>query len=169
MLHDVILAQAQLELKKQKMAQKKCYSCGATLKDIQVNGKIGCAICYDVFSEELFPLIDLVQNPMPKKTEDICHIGKSPKSIHNEIILNFLEQELLLRLQKSVKKEDYEQANNVKNKLKELELYKTEKKEIIKFIKRSLEFGEYDGIAAGKEKIDNLYLRVRKDFSLYIP
>jgi len=164
MLHDAILAQAKLEQKKQ---HRQCHFCKSTLGDIHANGKVGCAMCYDVFADELNPLIELVQNPM--KVSDLHHIGKTPKSIHDEVIINFLEQELILRLQKAIKLEKYEEAALLNKKTKELDVYKTEKKDIIKFIKRALEFGEYEGINVGRDKINDLYLRLRNDFSLYIP
>lgn len=164
MLHDAILAQAKLEQKKQ---HRQCHFCKSTLGDIHDNGKVGCAMCYDVFADELNPLIELVQNPM--KVSDLHHIGKTPKSIHDEVIINFLEQELILRLQKAIKLEKYEEAALLNKKTKELDVYKTEKKDIIKFIKRALEFGEYEGINVGRDKINDLYLRLRNDFSLYIP
>jgi len=167
MLHDAILAQAKLEHQKQKQQHKKCHICQTTLGEIQVSGKVGCATCYDVFAEELNPLIELVQNPM--KTPDLQHVGKTPKSIHNEVLMNFLDQELILRLQKAVKEEKYESAAILKERIKKLDDYKTEKKDIIKFIKRALEFGEYEGINAGRDKINDLYLRLRNDFSHYIP
>ena len=67
------------------------------------------------------------------------------------------------------KLEKYEEAALLNKKTKELDVYKTEKKDIIKFIKRALEFGEYEGINVGRDKINDLYLRLRNDFSLYIP
>ena len=164
MLHDAILKQAQLDRIAQKQPlQKKCYYCDTKLSDIQASGKIGCARCYDFFADELDPLIELVQNNASS------HCGKSPKFIHNEVLINFLEQELILRIKKSIESEDYEEANSLKNKIKELETYKEEKQDIIKFIKRALEFGEYEGIGVGKERINDLYLRLRKNFSRYIP
>mgnify|MGYP003338796607 CR=1 FL=1 len=115
MLHDAILAQAKLEQKKQ---HRQCHFCKSTLGDIHANGKVGCAMCYDVFADELNPLIELVQNPM--KVSDLHHIGKTPKSIHDEVIINFLEQELILRLQKAIKLEKYEEAALLNKKTKEL-------------------------------------------------
>ena len=76
---------------------------------------------------------------------------------------------VILRLQKAVKEEKYESAAILKERIKKLDDYKTEKKDIIKFIKRALEFGEYEGINAGRDKINDLYLRLRNDFSHYIP
>ena len=96
MLHDAILAQAKLEQKKQ---HRQCHFCKSTLGDIHANGKVGCAMCYDVFADELNPLIELVQNPM--KVSDLHHIGKTPKSIHDEAsalspILESLEEQVVL-------------------------------------------------------------------------
>ena len=106
---------------------------------------------------------------LPQDRVVVAGTAKLAKSIHDEVIINFLEQELILRLQKAIKLEKYEEAALLNKKTKELDVYKTEKKDIIKFIKRALEFGEYEGINVGRDKINDLYLRLRNDFSLYIP
>lgn len=157
MFHEALM-QAQLD----KNIKKHCPECNSTIGDIQASGKVGCPMCYDVFLDELEPLLKLIQDGASS------HCGKKLKYIHNEVLLDFINNKLRDELKELIKKENYSQATLTKNKIKELDSYRVEKKEIIKFIKRALEFGEYEGIDAGKEKINNLYQRLREDFKSYI-
>lgn len=49
--------------------KKVCPVCGTTYKDYERTGLLGCASCYDVFKEELLPVINAIQG----RTE---HVGK---------------------------------------------------------------------------------------------
>ena len=58
--------------KEQLVVPKICPQCGATFSDINAQGRIGCAMCYIIFEEELTPHIQKCQH-------SLTHIGKSPK------------------------------------------------------------------------------------------
>ena len=49
--------------------RKACPVCGTTYGDYERTGLLGCASCYDVFKEELLPVIDRIQGK-------IQHVGK---------------------------------------------------------------------------------------------
>ena len=163
MVYEALLQKAELERKLVNVVKKQCPNCKSTLIDIQATGKAGCAYCYEEFATEFDYLVGLVQNGAT------THVGKAPKFKHNESLFGFLEEALSSKIKTAVAKEDYSEAAVLKKKTEELEVFKSEKKEIVKFMKRALEFGEYEGIAAGKEKIDDLYRRARTQFNLYIP
>jgi protein-arginine kinase activator protein McsA len=82
-----------------------CPSCGHSINDIALTGKIGCDNCYAFFKKELLPLIEKCQGATQ-------HVGKCPK---NESIEN-LEK----ALKEAVKQENYELALEIKSKINKL-------------------------------------------------
>jgi protein arginine kinase activator len=47
-----------------------CLACGLTAADLERTGRVGCAECYEVFAEQLAPIIDECQGGKVK------HAGK---------------------------------------------------------------------------------------------
>lgn len=105
---------------KEQILSKKC-TCGLTLEDFSKTGRLGCAACYDTFSEELMPILQSCQG------NKLMHIGKKPHN-YNEIIeakeakLDIEERIRLLKLKmaKAVEVENYEVAGVLKKKIEEL-------------------------------------------------
>ncbi len=94
----------------------RCSCCGFTINDITKNGKCGCDQCYNIFYDQLLPYIKKAQ--YGRRT----HKGKTPnaqapvlKSPEQEL------QELKALLGELIKAEKYEQAAEVRDRIKLLE------------------------------------------------
>jgi protein arginine kinase activator len=100
-------------------AKNKCAQCGLTYEDFKKIGRLGCGDCYQSFKTSLTPLLKRIHGSNQ-------HMGKSPSPIsikelkvstklHEE--LEAAKQELL----KAVKKEEFEEAATLRDKIKFLE------------------------------------------------
>jgi len=87
-----------------------CSKCSMTFGDFQLSGRFGCDKCYDVFAVNLTPLMKRLQG-------SVQHAGKSPPGTEKDTEINKLKKEL----ESAVKKEEYERAAIIRDKLKELE------------------------------------------------
>lgn len=116
--------------------QKVCPLCGSTLRDIQTTGKVQCAKCYEVFADELAPIIANIHG-------SVVHNGRSPKrhgepekneqpdvkaaeSVDNtekaaEIPADPKIAELKAKLSDAVKNEEYENAAKLRDEIRALE------------------------------------------------
>lgn len=86
-----------------------CPTCRFTLEDFRQTGRLGCPDCYRVFAGEIdgdapLPSIESAQAEAPDSRN-------SPELRHN------LEQ----RLQKAIAREDYEEAANLRDRIRELD------------------------------------------------
>ena len=94
---------------------KACPDCGFTMDHLRKESVLGCPEDYEVFEEELKPLIARAQN------YNSSHCGKVPSSVpvenKNKIELANLQKELEI----AVQKEDYEQAAVLHDKINVLE------------------------------------------------
>ena len=105
---------------------KRCTLCASTFEEIMKNGKVGCAECYKVFSDELEPTIRRIHG-------NHRHIGRRPlkfteaerKSKNEDTSQNNNEQNEIETLKRelgaAVKDENYERAAQLRDKIKELE------------------------------------------------
>ena len=107
---------------------KKCTLCASTFDDIVNNGKVGCARCYEVFSNELEPTVRRLHG-------DVRHVGRVPASRrHGEVEVDSKAEttqkaeageecvrELRKELSKAVKAENYEEAAKLRDRIRELE------------------------------------------------
>lgn len=96
-----------------------CKNCGLTYSQFKSSGILGCPKCYDNFSESLKPMIKRFQG-------DIEHVGKLPKRIGDEFIEKKKINRLKEELQKAIIEEEYENAANLRDKIKELQNHKNE-------------------------------------------
>ena len=87
-----------------------CRSCGLTLKDMKTSGRLGCGQCYITFKESLDPLIKTLHKA-------VYHTGKVPSAF--EKIAGDI-QLLRKELQEAVKKEEYEKAARLRDRIKAL-------------------------------------------------
>jgi len=88
-----------------------CDQCGYTQADFKKSGRLGCARCYDIFSEGL----DSVLKTMHK---DIRHRGKVPVSVKRAASGVQRLQRLNRDLQKAVAQEDFETAARLRDEIK---------------------------------------------------
>lgn len=96
-----------------------CPSCGCTLKDIAMTGKLGCGECYHHFENEM--KIVLVHSHAGH-TE---HVGKrikvQPKPDNPNEDINERIKSYKLKMAKAVEVENYEAAGELKKKIAELQ------------------------------------------------
>lgn len=96
-------------------AKVRCDCCGSTFADISKTGKAGCPACYKTFYNELLPYLKRVHG-------SVKHIGKAPGATEQKVPtaadeLSKLKQEL----KKLVSEEKFEQAAQIRDKIKEME------------------------------------------------
>lgn len=99
--------------------KNKCACCGLTYEDFKKVGRLGCSECYTAFKTSLTPLLKRIHGSNQ-------HIGKSPSPMAaKELkISNKLHEELEAaksELLKAVKKEEFEEAASLRDKIKFLE------------------------------------------------
>lgn len=97
----------------------KCSHCGLTYDDFKKIGRLGCGECYETFKTSLAPLLKRIHGSNQ-------HMGKSPSpvSVKEAKTASKLMEELegaKLELQKAVKKEEFEEAAAIRDKIKFLE------------------------------------------------
>ena len=95
----------------------RCKCCGSTFSDIAETGKAGCPECYKTFYEEFLPYIKRVHG-------SVKHVGKIPggsaEATAKEKGGNTLS-DLKAELAKLVSEEKFEQAAQVRDKIREME------------------------------------------------
>ncbi|MBE6679439.1 MAG: hypothetical protein E7598_02835 [Ruminococcaceae bacterium] len=102
--------------KKATSSAKRCTLCALTFNDILKMGKVGCPECYNSFKEELKDTIRSIHG-MAK------HIGLTPNGTEKlTTVKKELSEEDVLReqLNEAIKAENYEEAANLRDKIKAL-------------------------------------------------
>jgi protein arginine kinase activator len=92
---------------------KKRCRCGMSYEDFKKRGKLGCGECYKTFNKQLSGVLRRIHG----STE---HVGKAPKvgeipKLKREI------QKLKAKLQEAIKKEEFELAAELRDKIREME------------------------------------------------
>ncbi|WP_085993712.1 UvrB/UvrC motif-containing protein [Oceanobacillus senegalensis] len=99
----------------QQVKDLQCPQCGMTFSQFKQVGKFGCATCYDTFSDKLDPILRRVHAGNTK------HSGKIPKRAGDDIQMKRRLQNYRVELQQLIEKEEFEEAAEVRDKIKELE------------------------------------------------
>lgn len=97
----------------------KCAACGMAYDDFKKVGRLGCGECYNAFRVNLAPLLKRIHGA-------VQHMGKSPTPglVKEQKNLSKLQDDLNAakqELQKAVKKEEFEEAAALRDKIKSLE------------------------------------------------
>ncbi len=90
-----------------------CPACGFAQADFKKSGRLGCSDCYATFAEPLEGML----KQMHKGTQ---HVGKVPKAMRQEMDFTKQQQQLENQLAKAIQAEDYEQAAQLRDQLREL-------------------------------------------------
>ena len=91
---------------------KICPVCGTKFSNYERTGLLGCASCYDMFKEELMPVIHRIQG----KTN---HVGATAKN--NDVYgLHRRLKSLQEQLEQAIKDRRYAEANRLNNQIKEI-------------------------------------------------
>ena len=91
----------------------KCPRCGFTQADFKKSGRLGCPECYKTFAEGLAGLL----KTMHKGTR---HTGKAPEALRATRENAGLLKMLQAKLGKAIKDENYEQAAQLRDEIKQL-------------------------------------------------
>lgn len=94
-------------------ANETACSCGLTFSDFRESGRLGCARCYDTFSPQLASLLRKIHG----NTE---HRGKSPERRQATVSRNREIVQLRDRLRDAVRREDYEAAAALRDRIRVL-------------------------------------------------
>lgn len=95
-------------------SQNVCQKCGMTYSELMNAGKVGCSKCYEVFRRALNPSINKIHG-------NVQHNGKIPDVHKEQINKNKELDNLKNKLNSCIEKQDYEQAAQLRDKIKELE------------------------------------------------
>ena len=93
----------------------KCSKCGLTYEQFKKIGRLGCPDCYQSFQSSLQPLIKKVQGTTH-------HLGKRPSRLSGSSKLELEIKELTAKLKRHVMAEEFEEAAQVRDKIKMLEM-----------------------------------------------
>ena len=96
----------------------RCEFCGSTYSDIAKSGHVGCARCYDVFGDELMPLIRRLHG-------NTSHCGKNSGKVTTDEKKKETKADKIAKLkkelEKSVAEQNFEIAAQLRDEIKGLE------------------------------------------------
>lgn len=104
---------AELELLQQ-WEEMVCPECGGTLKDFRNTGRLGCPHDYQYFREQLQPLLQSIHG-------ETQHSGKVPNRSAADHQLRQEISRLRRQLQELIEAERYEEAAQLRDRIRELE------------------------------------------------
>lgn len=92
-----------------------CPQCKLTFSEFKRVGKFGCRQCYETFSEKLEPIFRRVHSG------NSIHQGRIPKRKGGDMHIKKKLESYRLELKDLVEKEEFEEAANVRDIIKEME------------------------------------------------
>ncbi len=93
---------------------KTCSKCGLSYSAFKESGRLGCSMCYEVFAEQLKPLLQKVQ-------KDVVHKGKAPKTDDQSVAMKRDISDLRLQLKDAVRQEQFELAAQLRDQIRGME------------------------------------------------
>jgi protein arginine kinase activator len=91
-----------------------CPSCGLSLAEFKVRGRMGCPHCYEVFRGALMPILERVHDAT-------CHRGRVPGRGANPPSPSTILADLRQRLAHAIDEENYEEAASLRDQIREAE------------------------------------------------
>lgn len=92
-----------------------CPQCKLTFSEFKRVGKFGCKQCYETFSEKLDPIFRRVHSG------NSTHQGKIPKRNSEDMHIKKKLESYRIELKRLVEEEEFEEAANVRDIIKEME------------------------------------------------
>jgi protein arginine kinase activator len=99
---------------REKDTNLKCSCCGISFYDFKKKGRLGCANCYVAFKAQLVPLIKKIHG-------SVHHRGKFPHHVGEDLVIGEKVKVLKARLERAIQLEEYEEAANLRDQIRELE------------------------------------------------
>lgn len=90
-----------------------CADCGITYAEFRKGGRLGCANCYKAFRTPLDSLLLKVHG-------NLQHAGRMPGGLKNDASIRFTIEKLKQELVKAIAAEEYEQAAQIRDKVRML-------------------------------------------------
>jgi protein arginine kinase activator len=94
---------------------KRCSECKLSYAEFKESGKLGCSNCYSTFSQELQRILRKLHG------NNIQHVGKLPSRVSPSLSIQRDITLLKKKLEQAIKKEEYEEAAKIRDKIKILE------------------------------------------------
>jgi protein arginine kinase activator len=92
----------------------RCNCCGMSFEDFRKTGKLGCGNCYNVFRENLNPILRRLHS-------NIEHTGKVPARLSECIKTTNELEKLKNELTAAISSEEYEKAAELRDRIRSLE------------------------------------------------
>ncbi len=98
--------------------EKACEVCGMTYRGFRAKGRLGCPHCYELFEEELTPLLEKIHGSARHIGKVPCREGEESSSLHQQRELTRLRRQL----REVIEQEDYERAAEIRDRIQVLEV-----------------------------------------------
>lgn len=92
----------------------KCPRCNMTMDDFRKIGRFGCGECYNAFKASLLPLLKRIHGA-------VRHTGKAKTGMSGAAVKTTALMALRQKLQRAIDNEEFEEAANIRDKIRELE------------------------------------------------
>ncbi len=94
---------------------EECVVCDTTLEEFKKTGRVGCENCYSVFADQLQPLVKRIHGADQ-------HVGSSARGGKLQKMSGQRKRQILEKdLERAVKKENYEKAAELRDRINNLE------------------------------------------------
>lgn len=103
------------QVKQEAPVKLKCSNCGMEYQEFTKTSRVGCAQCYKAFELKLDPIIKRLHG-------NAEHHGKIPVRVSSNISVPNEIEKLKDRLNDAVKKEEYEEAAKIRDRIRSLEV-----------------------------------------------
>ena len=90
-----------------------CPECGTTYEEFRKSGFVGCAHCYSEFREPMLRILQKVHG-------SVHHTGKLPDAGKGGMSLKITLEGLKNRLSRAIEEEEYEQAAQIRDKIRSI-------------------------------------------------
>jgi protein arginine kinase activator len=105
---------AELDSEERPKGRLICRGCGLTYSEFMQCGKLGCGDCYQSFERNISSLLQRIHGSSQ-------HVGKSPLYYKKTFDQEREIAELRTKLQLAVKREDFEEAAKIRDRIRNLE------------------------------------------------
>ncbi|WP_459503707.1 UvrB/UvrC motif-containing protein [Bacillus sp. C1] len=92
----------------------RCPACSMTYEQFVKVGRFGCTSCYETFKEQITPMLKRLHGGHTQ------HFGKIPKRMGGNIHLKKELDELKLKLNEYVQKEEFEEAAHIRDQIRSI-------------------------------------------------
>ncbi|MEJ2721203.1 MAG: UvrB/UvrC motif-containing protein [bacterium] len=99
----------------EKIGKVRCPRCGYDYSEFKKVGRLGCPECYQAFEVQLLVLLRQIHGSTQ-------HKGRTPEQLGPKAMIRQELMDLKDQLHRAVEKEEYEQAAQIRDRIKELEI-----------------------------------------------